>query len=176
MSKDRYVKPVSRDWDEFCYPFIYEQSYLWFWDSVGRTLLSSWVGAVFGIGASGSRDTATPAAEHLSLEWFCAWEISHHRVWIGRAQARLSSHSRSARRWFSRNFVLPGGHRVSVGFILCRCQAKKVVRALVSIEHHEAKNRQTRFFFKYANLVANTLYALASFTNHVNEVKGSGVL
>jgi len=45
------------------------------------------------------------------------------------------------------------------------------VRALVSIEHHESKKFPDPILFKYANLVANTLYALAFYTNHINEVE-----
>jgi cob(I)alamin adenosyltransferase len=45
-----------------------------------------------------------------------------------------------------------------------------VVRALVAIEH-SGKKSPADILFKYANLVANTLYALASLTNFIEGVE-----
>ncbi|POF56600.1 cobalamin adenosyltransferase, partial [Vibrio vulnificus] len=67
-------------------------------------------------------------------------------------------------------FVLPGGHAVSAQLHLCRCQAKKVVRALVMIEH-SAKKSPEAVLFRYGNLLANVMYALASYTNQYYQVQ-----
>ncbi|MDF5507234.1 ATP:cob(I)alamin adenosyltransferase, partial [Vibrio parahaemolyticus] len=49
-------------------------------------------------------------------------------------------------------------------------QAKKTVRALVAVEH-TGKKQPAPILFRYANLLANVLYSLASYINHAHQVK-----
>jgi cob(I)alamin adenosyltransferase len=44
-----------------------------------------------------------------------------------------------------------------------------VVRALVAVEH-SGKKSPDPILFRYANLLANIMYALASYTNRIHQV------
>ena len=55
-----------------------------------------------------------------------------------------------------KGFVPPGGHPTSSQLHLCRCQAKKVVRALVAVEH-SGKKQPDSIWVRYSNLLATVL-------------------
>ena len=165
------MKPVSRDWDEFCYPFIYEDSPICDFEILSDELCCR-IGLVLSLELEPQvreiLQRLQPNIYHLNGSVRGKLAISESEL----VELKQDYHRiREQLAGGFKGFVLPGGHRVSSELHLCRCQAKKVVRALVSIEHHESKKSPDPILFKYANLVANTLYALASYTNRINEVE-----
>ncbi|HFQ5384484.1 TPA: ATP:cob(I)alamin adenosyltransferase [Vibrio vulnificus] len=134
------MKPVSKQLDELCYPFIYEDSPVCDFE-ISADELCSRVGLLLTMDLPELvRDVLTRVQPN----------IYHLNGFVG--------------------FVLPGGHAVSAQLHLCRCQAKKVVRALVMIEH-SAKKSPEAILFRYGNLLANVMYALASYTNQYYQVQ-----
>lgn len=158
------MKPVSRNWDEFCYPFIYEENLVCDFEITADELCSR-IGLVLSMDLDEfSRDILVrlqPNIYHLNgsvrgkLAINCT-ELDELKNDYFRLRNKLEGGFQG--------FVLPGGHPIASQLHLCRCQAKKIVRSLVAIEH-EGKKSPAPILFKYTNLVANTLYALASYTN-----------
>ncbi|MBW3695538.1 ATP:cob(I)alamin adenosyltransferase [Vibrio sp. T187] len=163
------MKPVSRDWDEFCYPFIYEDSPICDFEILSDELCCR-VGLVLALDVDDkTRDVLTrlqPFIYHLNGSVRGKLAIAQDDLDTLKADYHAI---RSLLDGGFKGFVLPGGHEISAQLHLCRCQAKKVVRALVQIEH-SAKKTPDPILFKYANLLANTFYALASYTNHLHQV------
>lgn len=163
------MKPVSRDWDEFCYPFIYEDSPVCDFEILSDELCCR-VGLVLTMDLDEKiREVLTrlqPFIYHLNGSVRGKLAITQNDL----DELKQDYHSlRLALEGGFQGFVLPGGNEASAQLHLCRCQAKKVVRALVKIEHH-GKKSPAPILFKYANLLANTFYALASLTNQLNHV------
>ncbi|MGB1320952.1 MAG: ATP:cob(I)alamin adenosyltransferase [Vibrio gallaecicus] len=164
------MKPVSRDWDEFCYPFIYEDSPICDFEILSDELCCR-VGLVLTMSLGEKvRDVLErlqPNIYHLNGSVRGKLAITESDL----AELKADYHSiRDQLEGGFKGFVLPGGHEVSSELHLARCQAKKVVRALVMIEH-SGKKSPAPILFKYSNLIANTLYALASLTNHLHQVE-----
>ncbi|MEZ8104888.1 MULTISPECIES: ATP:cob(I)alamin adenosyltransferase [Vibrio] len=162
------MKPVSRDWDEFCYPFIYEESPVCDFEIIADELCSR-VGFVLSMELDDySRDLLSrvqPNIYHLNGSVRGKLAISVNEL------EELKKDYVQLREKLDggfKGFVLPGGHPIASQLHLCRCQAKKIVRALVKIEHTSSKSPDP-ILFKYANLLANTMYALASYTNQITK-------
>lgn len=165
------MKPVSKVMAELCYPFIYEQSPVCDFEIAADELCCR-VGLVL------SMQPLDPLVRqvlsrlqaniyHLNGSVRGKLAISEEDV-----EALTADYDalREALSGGFAGFVLPGGHPVSSQLHLCRCQAKKVVRALVAIEHSGLKS-PAPILFRYGNLLANVMYALASYTNRVNQVE-----
>lgn len=163
------MKPVSRDWDEFCYPFIYEDSPICDFEILSDELCCR-VGLVLTLDLDEkSRDILTrlqPFVYHLNGSVRGKLAITEQDLELLKSDYQGI---RSILEGGFKGFVLPGGHEIASQLHLCRCQAKKVVRALVQIER-SGKKSPAPILFKYANLLANTFYALASYTNHIRQV------
>ena len=165
------MKPVSRDWDELCYTFIYEDCPICDFEILSDELCCR-IGLVLSLELEPQvreiLQRLQPNIYHLNGSVRGKLAISESElVELKQDYHRICEQLEGG----FEGSVLPRGHRVSSELHLCRCQAKKVVRALVSIEHHQSKKLPDPILFKYANFVANTLYALASYTNHINEVE-----
>lgn len=164
------MKPVSRDWDEFCYPFIYEESPACDFEILSDELCCR-IGLVLTMDLEPQvRDVLTrlqPNVYHLNGS--VRGKLAITELELSELKADYHAIRERLEGGFS-GFVLPGGCRVASELHLARCQAKKVVRALVAIEH-SGKKAPADILFKYANLVANTLYALASLTNFIEGVE-----
>ncbi|MGP8306010.1 ATP:cob(I)alamin adenosyltransferase [Vibrio sp. YIC-376] len=163
------MKPVSKELSEICYPFIYEDSPVCDFEITADELCSR-IGLVLALELDEfSRDILTrmqPNVYHLNGSVRGKLAISESEVEELKAdyeaiKARIDGGFKG--------FVLPGGP-VSSQLHLCRCLAKKTVRALVLVEH-SGKKQPDSILFRYANLLANTLYSLASYINHINDVK-----
>lgn len=164
------MKPVSKDHGEICYPFIYEESPVCDFEIASDELCSR-IGLVLSLELDElSRDILSrlqPNVYHLN----------------GSVRGKLAIEESQLQQLYQdynclrdkldggfKGFVLPGGHRIASELHLCRTQAKKVVRALVAIEH-SGKRSPAPILFRYANLIANVMYALASYTNRVQQVQ-----
>ncbi|MCG9726633.1 ATP:cob(I)alamin adenosyltransferase [Vibrio brasiliensis] len=163
------MRPVSKDHGEICYPFIYEDSPVcdfeiasdelcsriglvltYELDDVSRDILSRVQPNVYHL--NGSVRGKMAIDEPILAELYQDYNLLRDKLEGG-----------------FRGFVLPGGHPVSAELHLCRTQAKKVVRALVAVEH-SGKKSPDPILFRYANLLANIMYALASYTNRIHQV------
>lgn len=164
------MKPVSKDHGEICYPFIYEESPVCDFEIASDELCSR-IGLVLSLELDElSRDILSrlqPNVYHLngSVRGKLAIEESQLQQLY-----QDYNYLRDKLDGGFKGFVLPGGHRVASELHLCRTQAKKVVRALVAIEH-SGKRSPAPILFRYANLIANVMYALASYTNRVQQVQ-----
>lgn len=163
------MRPVSKDHGEICYPFIYEDSPVcdfeiasdelcsriglvltYELDDVSRDILSRVQPNVYHL--NGSVRGKMAIDEQILAELYQDYNLLRDKIEGG-----------------FRGFVLPGGHPVAAELHLCRTQAKKVVRALVAVEH-SGKKSPDPILFRYANLLANIMYALASYTNRIHQV------
>nr|WP_285897078.1 ATP:cob(I)alamin adenosyltransferase [Vibrio sp. SCSIO 43169] len=167
--KGKSVKPVSKDHGEICYPFIYENSPVCDFEIAADELCTR-IGLVLTMDLDDySRDVlqrVQPYVYHLN----------------GSVRGKLAIFEDNLQELYHdyntlrekldggfKGFVLPGGHPISAELHLCRTQAKKVVRALVAIEH-AGKKSPDPILFRYANLLANVMYTLASYTNRMQQV------
>ncbi|USD43029.1 ATP:cob(I)alamin adenosyltransferase [Vibrio sp. SCSIO 43135] len=164
------MKPVSKDHGEICYPFIYEDSPICDFEIASDELCSR-IGLVLTMEIDPlSRDVLTrlqPNIYHLNGSVRGKLAITEAEL------TELYSDYNRLRDKLSggfKGFVLPGGHRIAAELHLCRTQAKKVVRALVAIEH-AGKKSPVPILFRYANLVANVMYTLASYTNFITDTQ-----
>ncbi|HHC6477674.1 TPA: ATP:cob(I)alamin adenosyltransferase [Vibrio parahaemolyticus] len=164
------MRPVSKELSEICYPFIYEDSPVCDFEITADELCSR-IGLVLSMELDDfSRDILTrlqPNVYHLNGSVRGKLAITESEVEELKAdyeavKARIDGGFKG--------FVLPGGHATSSQLHLCRCQAKKTVRALVAIEH-AGKKKPAPILFRYANLMANVIYSLASYINHVYQVE-----
>lgn len=164
------MRPVSKKHGEICYPFIYEQSSVCDFEIAADELCSR-IGLVLTMDLDDlSRDIlrrVQPNVYHLN----------------GSVRGKLAIEESQLEELYQdynllrekldggfRGFVLPGGHPISAELHLCRTQAKKIVRALVAVEH-EGKKSPAAILFRYANLLANVMYTLASYTNLIHQVE-----
>jgi ATP:cob(I)alamin adenosyltransferase len=164
------MKPVSKELGEICYPFIYEDSPVCDFEITADELCSR-IGLVLSMELDDfSRDILTrmqPNVYHVngSIRGKLAIteaEVDELKADYDAIKARIDGGFKG--------FVLPGGHPTSSQLHLCRCQAKKVVRALVAVEH-SGKKQPAPILFRYSNLLANVLYSLASYINHIYQVE-----
>ncbi|UFN72250.1 ATP:cob(I)alamin adenosyltransferase [Vibrio alginolyticus] len=164
------MKPVSKELSETCYPFIYEDSPVCDFEITADELCSR-IGLVLAMDLDEfSRDILTkmqPNVYHLNGSFRGKLAITEAEVEELKADYELLKQRIDGG---FKGFVLPGGHPASSQLHLCRCQAKKTVRALVAIEH-AGKKQPAPILFRYANLLANVLYSLASYINHINQVE-----
>jgi ATP:cob(I)alamin adenosyltransferase len=164
------LRPVSKDHGEICYPFIYEDSPVCDFE-IATDELCSRVGLILTLELDPlSRDILSrvqPNIYHLNGSVRGKLAIDEEQL-----QELYDDYNclREKLDGGFKGFVLPGGHRSSAELHLCRTQAKKVVRALVAIEH-SGKKTPAPVLFRYANLLANVMYALASYTNFVQQVQ-----
>ncbi len=163
------MRPVSKEYHELCYPFIYEDSPVCDFE-IATDELCSRIGLLLTLDLEDEvRDTLQrlqPNVYHLNGSVrgkLAISEIEFKELWddYNDLRARLGGGFKG--------FVLPGGHRIAAELHLCRTQAKKVVRALVAVEH-SGKKRPAPILFRYANLIANVMYALASYSNAMSGV------
>lgn len=163
------MRPVSKDHGEICYPFIYEDSPVCDFEIASDELCSR-IGLVLTYDLDDvSRDILLrlqPNVYHLNGSVRGKLAIDESTL---NELYRDYTQLREKLDGGFKGFVLPGGHRISAELHLCRTQAKKVVRALVAIEHSGRKS-PAPILFRYANLLANIMYALASYTNRVHQV------
>ncbi|NLS11704.1 ATP:cob(I)alamin adenosyltransferase [Vibrio sp. SM6] len=164
------MKPISKAYHEFCYPFIYEDSPVCDFEILADELCSR-------IGLLLTRELPANVGDILERLQPNVYHLNgsvRGKLAIDDAQfdELLSDYQ-----WLRQEleggfvgFVLPGGHPVAGELHLCRCNAKKIVRALVAIEH-SGKKSPAPILFRYANLLANVMYALASYTNRITKTK-----
>lgn len=164
------MKPVSKELSEICYPFIYEDSPVCDFEITADELCSR-IGLVLAMDLDEfSRDILTrmqPNVYHLNGS--VRGKLAITEAEVEELKADYDSLKQRIDGGF-KGFVLPGGYPASSQLHLCRCQAKKTVRALVAIEH-AGKKQSAPILFRYANLLANVLYSLASYINHINQVE-----
>ena len=164
------MKPISKDWDEFCYPFIYEDNPTCDFE-IATDDLCCRVGLLLTMDIECvTRDILErmqPNVYHLNGS--VRGKIAIHESHIDELKTDYH-HLRDQLDGGFKGFVLPGGSNTSAELHLARCQAKKTVRALVAIEHH-GKRSPAPILFRYANLLANTLYALAAYENKEKAVE-----
>ncbi len=164
------MKPVSKDHGEICYPFIYEESPVCDFEIASDELCSR-IGLVLSL-----------ELDELSRDILCRLQPNVYHL-NGSVRGKLAVEESQLQELYQdynclrdkldggfKGFVLPGGHRVASELHLCRTQAKKVVRALVAVQH-SGKRTPDPILFRYANLIANVMYALASYTNRVQRVQ-----
>ncbi|NVD08884.1 ATP:cob(I)alamin adenosyltransferase [Vibrio sp. JPW-9-11-11] len=164
------MRPVSKDHGEICYPFIYEQSPVCDFEIAADELCSR-VGLVL-----------TMALDDLARDILVRLQPNVYHL-NGSVRGKLAIDESQLQELYLdyntlrekldggfKGFVLPGGHPIAAELHLCRTQAKKIVRALVAVEH-AGKKSPAPILFRYANLLANVMYALASYTNHVHSVQ-----
>ena len=164
------MKPVSKDHGEICYPFIYEDSPVCDFEIAADELCSR-IGLVL-----------TKELDPLSHDILTRVQPNVYHL-NGSVRGKLAIGEKELQELYQdynllrdkldggfKGFVLPGGDAVAAELHLCRTQAKKVVRALVAIEH-SGKRSPDAVLFRYANLLANVMYALASYTNRVKQVQ-----
>ncbi|MCK6264552.1 ATP:cob(I)alamin adenosyltransferase [Vibrio sp. ZSDE26] len=164
------MKPVSKADGEICYPFIYEDSPICDFEIITDELCSR-IGLVLTLNLDEvSRDVLQrlqPNVYHLngSVRGKQAiTEVEFDELYDD------YNHLRTLLDGGFKGFVLPGGDRIASELHVCRTNAKKVVRALVAIEH-SGKKSPDPCLFRYANLLANVMYTLASYTNYRLQVK-----
>ncbi len=167
------MRPVSKAHGEICYPFIYEDSPVCDFEIAADELCSR-IGLVLTMDLDPlTRDILArvqPNVYHLNGSVRGKLAIDESQL------EELYSDYNLLREKLDggfKGFVLPGGHPISAELHLCRTQAKKIVRALVAVEH-SGKKSPDPILFRYANLLANVMYTLASYTNfllQVNEVE-----
>lgn len=163
------MRPVSKDHGEICYPFIYEDSPICDFEIASDELCSR-IGLVL-----------TYELDDLSRDILARVQPNVYHL-NGSVRGKIAIDEQSLSELYDdynclrdkldggfKGFVLPGGHPISAELHLCRTQAKKVVRALVAIEH-SGKKSPAPILFRYANLLANVMYALASYSNHIRQV------
>ncbi|GAJ76470.1 LOW QUALITY PROTEIN: hypothetical protein JCM18905_2277 [Vibrio sp. JCM 18905] len=164
------MKPVSKELSEICYPFIYEDSPVCDFEITADELCSR-IGLVLAMDLDEfSRDILTrmqPNVYHLNGSVRGKLAITEAEVEELKADYELLKQRIDGG---FKGFVLPGAPCIQ-SLHLCRCQAKKTVRALVAIEHAGKKQPAPPILFRYANLLANVLYSLASYINHINQVE-----
>lgn len=164
------MRPVSKDHGEICYPFIYEDSPVCDFEIASDELCSR-VGLVLTLELD---DVCRDILSRLQPNVYHLNGSVRGKLAIDETQLQELYQDYNALRekldGGFKGFVLPGGHRTSAELHLCRTQAKKVVRALVAIEH-SGKRSPAPILFRYANLLANVMYALASYTNRVQQVQ-----
>lgn len=163
------MRPVSKAHGEICYPFIYEDSPVCDFEIAADELCSR-IGLVLTMDLDPlSRDILArvqPNVYHLN---------GSVRGKLAIDEAQLDelycdyNQLRDKLDGGFKGFVLPGGHPISAELHLCRTQAKKIVRALVAVEHSGRKSPDA-ILFRYANLLANVMYTLASYSNHLLQV------
>ncbi|EHZ2655725.1 ATP:cob(I)alamin adenosyltransferase [Vibrio vulnificus] len=164
------MKPVSKQLDELCYPFIYEDNPVCDFE-ISADELCSRVGLLLTMDLPELvRDVLTRVQPNIyHLNGSVRGKLAIDEAMIAELKQDYQTLRNELNGGFV-GFVLPGGHAVSAQLHLCRCQAKKVVRALVAIEHAGKKSPEP-ILYRYANLIANVMYALASYTNAVYQVK-----
>lgn len=167
---EQQMKPVTKQLDELCYPFIYEQSPVCDFEIIADELCSR-VGLLLTMEIP---ELVREVLTHLQPNIYHLNGSVRGKLAIDETELeRLTADYHRLRERLSggfAGFVLPGGHPVSAQLHLCRCQAKKVVRALVAIEH-AGKKSPAPILYRYANLMANVMYALASYTNWIHQVQ-----
>ena len=164
------MKPVSKDHGEICYPFIYEDSPVCDFEIAADELCSR-------IGLVLTKELDPLCGDILTRVQPNVYHLN------GSVRGKLAIEEKELQELYQdynllrdkldggfRGFVLPGGDAVAAELHLCRTQAKKIVRALVAIEH-SGKRSPDVVLFRYANLLANVMYALASYTNRVKHVQ-----
>ncbi len=164
------MKPVSKDHGEICYPFIYEDSPVCDFEIAADELCSR-IGLVL-----------TKELDPLSHDILTRVQPNVYHL-NGSVRGKLAIGEKELQELYQdynllrdkldggfRGFVLPGGDAIAAELHLCRTQAKKIVRALVAVEH-SGKRSPDAVLFRYANLLANVMYALASYTNRVKQVQ-----
>ncbi|MDC5820565.1 ATP:cob(I)alamin adenosyltransferase [Vibrio europaeus] len=163
------MRPVSKEHGEICYPFIYEDSPVCDFEIAADELCSR-------IGLVLTMELDTLCRDILSRVQPNVYHLN------GSVRGKLAIDEQQVQELYQdynllrdkldggfRGFVLPGGHPISAELHLCRTQAKKTVRALVAVEH-SGKKSPAPILFRYANLLANVMYTLASYTNLLHEV------
>jgi ATP:cob(I)alamin adenosyltransferase len=161
---------VSKENGEICYPFIYEDSPVCDFEIIADELCSR-IGLILTYDLDEiSRDILQrlqPNVYHLNGSVRGKLAITEVEI-----QELLKDYDqlRALVDGGFQGFVLPGGSRLSSELHLCRCNAKKIVRALVAVEHSGKKSPDS-CLFRYANLLANVMYTLASYTNYRLQVK-----
>ncbi|NAX20503.1 ATP:cob(I)alamin adenosyltransferase [Vibrio sp. V39_P1S14PM300] len=163
------MKPISKAHGEMCYPFIYEDSPVCDFEIAADELCTR-VGKVLSMELDEhSREILTRMQPHIyHLNGSVRGKLAIFEETLKELH-RDYEHLCQILEGGFRGFVLPGGHPIAGELHLCRTQAKKVVRALVAVEHSGQKS-PAPILFKYANLLANILYALASYTNRIHDV------
>ena len=112
------MKPVSRDWDEFCYPFIYEDSPICDFEILSDELCCR-VGLVLTMSLDLEpqvRDDVSSACNrtYLSFEWFGERKACDYRVRFSQSLKQdYHSHKRPIRRWVSKALCCPVDTEVS---------------------------------------------------------------
>ncbi|MEZ8824282.1 ATP:cob(I)alamin adenosyltransferase [Vibrio amylolyticus] len=167
------MKPVSKKHGEICYPFIYEDSPVCDFEIISDELCSR-VGLVLTYDLDEvSRDILQRLQPNIyHLNGSVRGKVAITEVEIQELYEDYNTLRELVDGGF-KGFVLPGGSRLSSELHLCRSNAKKVARALVAIEHSGKKSPDS-CLFRYANLLANVMYTLASYNNHrlqVSEVE-----
>ncbi|WGV98963.1 ATP:cob(I)alamin adenosyltransferase [Vibrio sp. YMD68] len=164
------MKPVSKADGEICYPFIYEDSPVCDFEIIADELCSR-IGVVLTYDLDEiSRDVlqrVQPNVYHLNGSVRGKLAITDIEL---TELYRDYEHLRSLLQGGFKGFVLPGGARAASELHLCRCNAKKIVRALVAIEH-SGKKQPDPILFRYANLLANVMYTLASYINFITNTQ-----
>ncbi|WP_070972068.1 ATP:cob(I)alamin adenosyltransferase [Vibrio sonorensis] len=164
------MKPVSKDIGEICYPFIYEESPVCDFEIAADELCTR-IGLVLTMELDPKvRDILSrmqPNVYHLNGS--VRGKLAIEEETLDELKSDYDEMKALLGGGFQ-GFVLPGGHPVAGELHLCRTQAKKVVRALVAVEHAGKKN-PAPILFRYANLLANVLYTLASYTNRVTHTR-----
>ncbi|MGF1695533.1 ATP:cob(I)alamin adenosyltransferase [Vibrio lamellibrachiae] len=164
------MKPVSKKNGEICYPFIYEDSPICDFEIISDELCSR-IGLVLTLDLDDvSRDVLQrlqPNVYHLNGSVRGKLAITEDEL---EELYRDYDLLRSLLDGGFKGFVLPGGHKIAGELHLCRTNAKKVVRALVAIEH-AGKKSPAPILFRYANLIANVMYTLASYTNFITDTQ-----
>ncbi|MGR5133671.1 ATP:cob(I)alamin adenosyltransferase [Vibrio alfacsensis] len=158
------MRSVSKELGEICYPFIYEDSPVCDFEIAADELCSR-IGLVLTMELDDfSRNILTRLQPNIyHVNGSVRGQLAITEVEVDELKADYDAIKTRIGGGF-KGFVLPGGHPTSSQLHLCRCQAKKIVRALVAVEH-SGKKQPDPILFRYSNLVANVLYSLASYVN-----------
>jgi len=154
-----------KNWDEICYPFIHESSYLCDFEVITDELCSA-IGGILSFLPDGNEDIFKDLSHLQPLCWHLNGSI-RGRLAINETDIEWVRERLNHYREMTapiKTFVLPGGP-VPVSFVNnTRSIAKKTIRAMVRVEEEGVE--VPAILFQFSNLLCNYLFALTSVLNY----------
>jgi ATP:cob(I)alamin adenosyltransferase len=156
----------SKDKDELCYPFIYEQSCLCDYE-IATDEMCSRIGMILSILSSSQKEVANdletlqPLIYHLNGSLRGKLAISEdNQQWLLNRYHYYQDKTKSC----VAGFVLPRGSQVAMQLHLARSLAKKAIRLMVSVDQEGITVPD--ILHRFCNLLCNFFFVLAIYINH----------